>query len=97
MKMKSRGISTIRFPGVSEIAETYPWSPTHEQVEAYIQSLEWHLLHKDIGIPPRPAEEYGSAGRPRRPFEFSHLVWGLIALALGCLAWLTQIIYEGLK
>lgn len=96
MEKKSKGISDVGFHDSSETAESYQWSPTHEQVEAYIRSLEWQALQKDIGIPPRHAEEHRAAGRPRRPFAFS-LFGGLAALALGCFAWLAQIIYEGLK
>lgn len=97
MEMKSRGTSTVGLHDRSEIAETYPWSPTHEQVEAYIRSLEWQVLQKDIGTPLCHAEEYRAAGRATRPFAFSYIFWGLIAVALGCFAWLIQIIYEGLK
>ena len=97
MEMKSRGISHDGHEDSLEGAESYPWSPTHEQVEAYIRSLERQVLQRDIGTPPRRAEEYGAAGRARRPFAFSHFFWGLMALALGCFAWLIQIMYEGLK
>lgn len=82
---------------MSEIEETYPWSPAHEQVEAYLRSLECQLLQKEIGTPLCHAEQYRPAGRAPRPFAFSNFFWGLIALALGCFAWLIQIINEGLK
>lgn len=97
MKTKSREISTVGSHDKSEITEPCQWSPPHEQVEAYIRSLEWRALQKDIGTPLCQAEEYGAAGKARRPFAFSLFFWGLIALALGCFAWLIQIVREGLK
>ena len=97
MGMKPKGISTVGFRDKSEIAETYPWSPTQEQVEAYIRSLELQVLQEDTGIPPRRGGESRAAGRARRPLAFSHFFWGMTALALGCFAWLIQIVYEGLK
>jgi hypothetical protein len=97
MEMKSRGISNVGHEDSLERVESYPWSPTHEQVEDYIRSLELQVRQKNIAIPPRRAEEYAAAGRARRPFVFSHFFWGLITLVLGCFAWLVQIIYEGLK
>jgi hypothetical protein len=97
MEMKSRGISNVGHEDSLEGAESYPWSPTREQVDGYIRSLEWQALQVDSGIPPLHAEEHRSAGRARRPFAFSRFFWGLMALALGCFAWLIQIIYEGLK
>ena len=97
MKMKSRGISNVGHEDSLEGVESYPWSPTHEQVEDYIRSLELQVWQKNTGIPARRAEEYAAAGRARRPFVFSHFFWGPIALALGCFAWLIQIIYESLK
>lgn len=97
MEMKSRGISTVRFHDRSEIGETYQWSPTHEQVEAYIRALEWQALQEGTGIQPRRVEKHRAAGTARRPFAFWRYFCGLIALALGCLAWLIQIIYEALK
>lgn len=97
MEMKSRGVSTVGFHDRLKTAESYQWSPTHEQVDAYIRSLEWQGLQKDIGISPRHAAEHKAAGSAPRPFAFSRFFWGLIALALGCFAWLFQIIYEAVK
>lgn len=97
MEMKSKGISTVGFHHRSEVAETCQWSPTHEQIEAYIRSLESKALQKGIGTPLYDAEEHSAAGRGRRPFALSRFFWGLITLALGCFAWLVQLIYEGLK
>lgn len=97
MEKKLTGTSAIGFHDRSATAESYPWSPTHEQVEAYIRSLEWQALQEDAAIPPRRGERHRAAGRARRPFAFWRYFCGLTALALGCFAWLIQIIYEGLK
>ena len=97
MGIKSRRIFNLGFQDSSDGTESYQWSPTQEQVDAYIRSLEWQTLQKDISIPSRHTENRGAAGRNRRLFAFSCFFWGLIALALGCLACLLQIICEALK
>jgi hypothetical protein len=97
MAPRSGGIHEVRFHNSSERAESCQWSPTREQVDAYIRSLEWQMLPKDIGTEPRHAEERRVAGRGRGAFVFSRFALGLIALALGCFAWLVQTIYEGFK
>jgi hypothetical protein len=97
MEMKSGGIPNVGFHNRSERPESYqPW-PTQEQVDACIRSLEWQALLKDNGIPPRHAEKPRGAGIYRGAFVVPRFFWGLIALALGCLAGLLQVIYEGLK
>ena len=98
MEMKSGGIPNVGFRNGWERTESYQPSPTQEQVDAYIRSLEWQALLEDIGSPPRHAEKHRAAGRGRGAFVFSgFFLGGLIALALGCFAWLFQVMYEGLK
>jgi hypothetical protein len=97
MEMKSGGIPNVGFHNRWERTESYQPSPTQEQVDAYIRALEWQALLEDIGIPPHHAEKHRAAERGRGAFVFSSFFLGLIALALGCFAWLCQVIYEGLK
>lgn len=97
MKMNSRGIPNVGYEDSPGGTESYLWSPTHERVDAYIRSLERQVLQKDIDTPPRYGEEYKAAGRTPQPLVSSRFLLGLIALTLGCFAWLIQIIYEGLK
>jgi len=97
MEMKPGGIPKVGFHNRWERTESYPPSPTQEQVDAYIRSLEWQASLEGLGIPPRHAEKHEAAGRGRGAFVFSGFFWGLIAVALGCSAWLFQVIYEGLK
>lgn len=97
MEMKPREISSIGYEGSLQEVESYPWSPTREQVDAYIRSLEWQVLQKDVGIPSCHAKEYRAAGMSRQPLASSRFFLGLIAVALGCFAWLLQITYEALK
>ena len=97
MEMKSGGIPNVGVHNRWERTESYQPSPTREQVDAYIRSLEWEALLKDIGSPSRHAEKHRASGRGRGAFVFSHFFWGLIVVALGCFAWLFQVIYEGLK
>ena len=97
MEMKSGGIPNVGFYNRWERTESYQPLPTQEHVDAYIRSLEWQALSEDTGIPPRHAEKHRAAGRGRGAFVFSSFFWGLIALALGCFAWLFLVISEGLK
>jgi len=97
MEMKSRRIPNVGFHNKWEITESYQPSPTQEEVDAYIRLLEWQMLLKDISIPLRHAQKHRAAGKNCGPLAFSPLFWGLIALALGCFAWLSHVIYEGLK
>jgi hypothetical protein len=96
MEMKSRRILNVGH-NKWERTESYQPSPTQQEVDAYIRSLEWQALSKDTRIRPRHAQKHGAAGKEGRPFVFSPFFLGLIALALGCFAWLLQVIYEGLK
>jgi hypothetical protein len=95
MEMKSGGIPNAGFHNRWERTESHQPSPTREQVDAYIRSLEWQALLEGIGSP--HAEKHGAARRGRGAFVSSRFLWGLIALALMCFAWLFQVIYEGLK
>jgi len=95
MEMKSRGISNVGFHNNGERTESCQPSPTREQVDAYIRSLESQALLNDISTPSHYAEKYKAAGGGRGAFAFTRFFWGLIALALVCLAWLLQVIYEG--
>jgi hypothetical protein len=97
MEMKSGGIPNAGFHNRWKRTESYQPSPTQEQVDAYIRSLEWQALVENIGIPPPRAEKHRAAGGGRGAFAFSSFFWGLIALTLGCFAWLFQVIYEALK
>ena len=97
MEMKSGGIPNVGFHNRWERTESYQPSPTQEQVDAYIRSLEWQALLEDIGSPSLHAEKHRAVGRGRGAFVSSRFFWGLIAMALGCFAWLFQVIYEGLK
>jgi hypothetical protein len=57
MGTRSAGVYKVGCHNSSERAESCQWSPTREQVDAYIRSFEWRMLLKDIGTAPRHAEE----------------------------------------
>jgi hypothetical protein len=97
MEMKSGGVPNIGFHNRWERTESYQPSPTQEQVDTYIRLLEWQASLGDIGIPPRHSGKPRAAGRSSGVFVFSHFFWRLMVVALGCFAWLCQVIYEGLK
>jgi hypothetical protein len=97
MEMKSGGIPNVGFHSRWERTESHQPSPTQEQVDTYIRSLEWQAMLEDTGIPLRHAEKHKAVGMGRGAFVFPRFFWGLMAVALGCFAWLFQVIYEGLK
>jgi len=83
-------------PQQVERTEPHQPSPTQEQVDAYIRSLEWQALLEGIGSPPATQRNIEQRKGPWSIYILG-LFWGLIAMALGCFAWLFQLIYEGLK
>jgi hypothetical protein len=97
MEMKSGGIPNVGFHDSWKRTESHQLSPTQEQVDTYIRALEWQAFLEGFGIPPRHAEKHRAAGRGRGTFVSWRFFWGLLALALGCFAWLFQVMYEGLK
>ena len=97
MEMKSRAIPNVGLHNNLGRKELCQPAPTQEQVDACIRSLERQALLKDNGIPPDLAGKHRGAGKGRRAYAFSGFSWGLLALALGCLTLLLQVIYEALK
>ena len=75
-------------------AESFPWSPTREQVDAYIRLLDWQIQREDVGPPLLSAEKRTPAGSALQRWVSTVLFCGLVAFVLGCSAWLLQLIYE---
>ena len=65
-------------------------SPTRAEVDAYIKALERELRQECYCIPFRHAEGRRSVAPAVRRSNSDVLVWGMIVMALGCLAWLLQ-------
>jgi|SRR5215831_1564001 len=97
MGTKSRGTSNVGFHNRWERTESYQPSPTQEQVDAYIRSLEWQMLQRDVWVLRRPVAEHKGKENSRGVFAFPRLFWWLIGVSLGCFVCLLQIIYEGFK
>jgi hypothetical protein len=76
-------------------AESYQLSPTKAEVDAYIGRLESEVSQRDARIPTHQVENRGAAARPAPYSNSRSLFWGLIALVLGCFAWLIQAITRG--
>lgn len=75
-------------------AESFEFSPTRRQVDAYMRLLEWQLKRKNSGIPLPPAEKRRAAGGAVQHLLSRVLLYGMIALLLGCSAWLLRLMYE---
>ena len=81
-----------------KIEEVDDWSPTRQEVDTYINSLEQELLQSCEGMQDRLGNRYKGAApikaRPSNPFI---LFWGPVATAAGCLWGLTRIILKALN
>lgn len=75
-------------------AESFPLSPTREQVDAYIRLLDWQIQRGDVGLPLLSAEKRRPAGSTLQRWVSTVLFCGMVAFVLGCSAWLLQLIYE---
>lgn len=81
-----------------KIKEANHWSPTQQEVDCYISSLEHELLKGCEYMPQRLGNEYsGTAPVKGRPSTSFTLVWGLVAIAAGCFLELVRIILEALS
>jgi hypothetical protein len=75
-------------------AESFPLSPTREQVDAYIRLLDWQIERQDVGLPLLCAEKRRPAGSAVQRWVSTVLFCAMVAFVLGCSAWLLQLIYE---
>lgn len=76
-------------------AESLPSSPTQAEVDAYIRFLEIEIKGKKIGI--LPWEKRGAPEGAMQQLLPRVLFSVMIILALGCSAWLLEVIYEALN
>jgi hypothetical protein len=78
-----------------KIEEADHWSPTQQEVDAYINSLEHELFQGCEYIPEQPGNGYKrAASTSDRPSISSILYWVVVAIASGCFWWLAKIILE---
>jgi hypothetical protein len=81
-----------------KIEEGDHWSPSQEDVDTYIDSLERQLLARSEYLPYRPRnKDQGAAPIKDRPSNSFTLSWGLVAIAAGCLLELARIILQALN
>lgn len=81
-----------------KIEEEDDWSPTQQEVDTYINSLEQELLQSCEDMHDRPGNRYKGAGPIRaRPSSSFILLWGRVAIAAGCLWGLARIILKSLN
>jgi hypothetical protein len=78
-----------------KIEEADHWSPTQQEVDAYINSLEHELFQGCDSITEQPGNEHKRAASTNdRPSISSALLWGALAITAGCFWWLAKIIFE---
>ncbi len=81
-----------------KIEEEDDWSPTRQQVDTYINSLEQQLFQSCEVIRDRLSNRYkGAAPMKARPSNSFILFWGLVAIAAGCFWGLARIILKALN
>lgn len=87
-----------RLPRKIKIEEEDDWSPTQQEVDTYINSLEQELLQSCEDMLDRLGNRYkGAAPIRARPSNSFILFWGLVAIAAGCLWGLARIILKALN
>lgn len=81
-----------------KIEETYHWSPSQKEVDAYIDFLEYELLQQAESMPERSGiERHGPAPTKNHPSSSFAVFWGLLAIAAGCFWWLAAIISKAVN
>src|SRR6267143_6143625 len=87
--------AVLRSIGTQELQE---WSPTQEDVDAYVDSLEHEVSEESVLMRQCQGEERRAAAPTKaRHSNVSVLFWCAMATAIACLGWLLQIIYDSLK
>jgi hypothetical protein len=85
-------------PRKIKIEEGGHWSPSQEEVDTYIGSLEHRLLARSEYMRYRPRDkDRGAAPIRDRPSNSFALSWGLVGIAAGCLWELARIILQALN
>ena len=86
----------VDLPSKTEPADH--WSPTQQDVDAYIQALEYELSHGRDSSSGCPDKEHARAkAREARPTNSFSLFWGFVAPTVGCLWWLAKMISKTLN
>lgn len=81
-----------------KIREGDHWSPTQQEVDTYVDSLEEDLLQSCKDMPDRLDNRYKRAAAIKdRASNHFILFWGLVAIAAGCFWELARIILKALN
>ncbi len=81
-----------------KIGEEDHWSPTQQEVDAYINSLEKELSQSCEDMPEWTGKIYkGAAAIKDRPSSFDTFFWGMVAITAGCFWGLVRIILKALN
>ena len=87
--------AVLRSIGTQELQE---WSPTQEDVDAYLDSLEHEVSEESVLMRQCQGEERRAAATTKaRHSNGPVLFWCAMAAAIACLGWLLQIIYDSPK
>src|SRR6267378_2984224 len=87
--------AVLRSIGTQELQE---WSPTQEDVDAYLDSLEHEVSEESVLMRQCQGEERKAAATTKaRHSNGPVLFWCAMAAAIACLGWWLQIIYDSPK
>jgi len=76
----------------SKAPEPYHWSPTQQQVDAYVNSLESEVSQEGLRMRQRRTEERGQPAPVAVPrWIFSGLILCFVAATVACAWWLSQL------
>jgi len=73
-----------------------PRSPTRQEVDSYIESLELQMSRECVQAQPHYPDRYSSAASRPPFFETRALSWCLAAIAI-CSGWLLILIFQSFK
>jgi hypothetical protein len=75
----------------------YRWSPKPWAIDTYIDALEYEVSQQWLHLRVRQREVCAAAARIKAHHgDFNALLWYAVAVMIGCLGWLSYIIYEAI-
>lgn len=89
---KALSLTTSRIPSPSRASESYHCAPTRQEVDAYIDSLEFEVIREGVRMRQRRGKQPGDPELLAvRPSSTSVLCWFFVTASIACVWWLSQL------
>lgn len=89
---KALSLTSSRIPSPSRASESYHCAPTRQEVDAYIDSLEFEVIQEGVRMRQRRGKQ---PEEPEllavRPSSTSVLCWFFVTASIACVWWLSQL------